>query len=104
MKKTGIDFDFLNWLFSASQPKITIENGALIKYIPGDNQESATTPEGVTSIGERASSGCTGLTSITLPEGLQDQLSKDRGLLFENSILNHITNNTILSYSANDQY
>ena len=51
-------------------PKMTIENGVLITYIPDDNQESVTIPEGITHIGEKAFYKCTSLTRITLPNSL----------------------------------
>ena len=51
-------------------PKMTIENGVLIKYEPDPDQKSATIPDEVTSIGEGAFLGCKRLTSITLPEGV----------------------------------
>ncbi len=45
-----------------------IENGVLTKYT-GSNGD-VVIPEGITSIGDNAFSGCSSLESITLPEGV----------------------------------
>jgi hypothetical protein len=50
-------------LFNKSQTE-------LIRYPEGKNGKSYTVPESVTSIGNRAFSSCSSLTSITIPEGM----------------------------------
>ena len=45
-----------------------IENGVLIDYIGEEGVTEVTIPDGVTSIGERAFSGCTYLKSITISD------------------------------------
>ena len=47
-----------------------IENGVLMDYIEEEGVTEVTIPDGVTGIGDRAFSDCTGLKSITIPDSV----------------------------------
>ena len=56
--------------FATPDGKALIDNGRLISYAHGNNAESYTIPNSVTSIGEGAFRGCENLTSITIPNSV----------------------------------
>lgn len=74
--KNPFEYDTLSVIVSPDHPYLAVIDGVLFSkpdkrliYFPNIKEDYAV-PDGIQSIGDRAFSSCTSLSSITLPEGL----------------------------------
>ena len=68
MLKFYLQFDYCYLVNKMKE--FEIENGVLMDYIEEEGVTEVTIPDGVTGIGDRAFSDCTGLKSITIPDSV----------------------------------
>jgi hypothetical protein len=67
---TTISVDESNQNYSSSDGVLFNKDKTTLMQFPGGKTGSYTIPNSVTTIGERAFSGCSGLTSVTIPESV----------------------------------
>ena len=67
---TAITVDFLNSVYSSADGVLFNKNQTTLIQCPGGKAGRVTPPVSVTSIGDSAFAGCTGLTGVTIPSSV----------------------------------